>query len=41
MKRKFLEINFGGKKLSEVTLYTRTVFTSVMWVKIGIYHKIL
>ena len=28
--RKFLEINFGGNKLPEVTLYTRTVFISVM-----------
>ena len=41
MKRKFLEINFDGKKLPEVTLYTRTVFTSVMWVNVGVFHEIL
>ena len=26
IKIKFLEIKFGGKKLSEVTLYARTAF---------------
>ena len=39
--RKFLEINFGGRKLSEVTLYTRTVFTGAMWVKVEVFHEIL
>ena len=33
----FLEINFGGKKLPEVTLYTRTAFTSVIWVNVGVF----
>ena len=41
IKRKFFEINFGGKKLLEVTLYTRTVFTRVMWVNVGASHEIL
>ena len=27
IKIKFLEINFGRKKLSEITLYARTAFT--------------
>ena len=27
IKRKFLDINFGGNKLPEDTLYTRTTFT--------------
>ena len=41
IKRQFLEINLGGKKILEVTLYTRTVFTSVMRVNVGVFHEIL
>ena len=41
IKIKFLEINFGGKKLPEVTLYAHTVFTSVMWINVEVFRKIL
>ena len=41
MKRKFLTVNFGGKKLAQVTLYARTVFTNVMRVNIEVFHGIL
>ena len=37
IKIKFLEINFGRKKLSEVTLYTRTTFTrKLRWEKFAL-----
>ena len=41
IKSNFLEINFGGKKLPEATLYARTVFTRIMWVNVGVSHEIL